>query len=119
MEMTKQDVVNNGWMTDVAIASDDKVTLDSDLFKAHITHPDVYSALYGDDVVTTTVDDEDLNDETGDDNTGNNEDLNSGEDTTGGGDTTGGDDTTGDDDNEDPSGDDEDLNGKGPVDPEA
>ena len=53
--MTKQDVVNNGWMTDVAIASDDKITLNSDLFKAHITHPDVYGALYGDEAAATTV----------------------------------------------------------------
>jgi hypothetical protein len=46
MKMTKQDVVNNGWLTDVAIASDNKITLDNELFKAHITHPSVYDLLY-------------------------------------------------------------------------
>ena len=46
MEITKQDVVNNGWLTDVAIASDNKITLDSEILKAHITHPDVYNLLY-------------------------------------------------------------------------
>lgn len=46
MKMTKQDVINNGWMTDVAIASDDEITLDNELFKAHITHPSVYDLLY-------------------------------------------------------------------------
>lgn len=107
MEMTKQDVVNNGWMTDVAIACDDKVTLDSELFKAHITHPDVYATLYGDSVEDPDAGDENKDqnseDPNGDDNVNNpGDDNGTGEDLN----DEGGEDTN--------TGDDEDLNGGDP-----
>ena len=46
--MNKKTIVNNGWMTDVAIASDEKIGVNDELFRSHITHPDVYVTLYSD-----------------------------------------------------------------------
>jgi len=45
--MDKEMIVINGWMTDVAIAGNDNISAESILFKSHITHPEVYSVLYG------------------------------------------------------------------------
>ena len=45
--MDKKTIVNNGWVTDVAVACDDKVTVDSALFKACITHADVRELIDG------------------------------------------------------------------------
>lgn len=44
--MTKNEIINHGWMTDVAVACDDKITVSSDLFESCITHSDVYNLLY-------------------------------------------------------------------------
>jgi hypothetical protein len=48
--MDKKTIVNNGWVTDVAVACDNNVTVDSDLFEACITHADVRELVYGENV---------------------------------------------------------------------
>lgn len=44
--MDKKTIVENGWMTDVAVACDDSVTMDSDLFKACVTIADVHELVW-------------------------------------------------------------------------
>jgi hypothetical protein len=46
--MDKETIINNGWVTDVAVACDDKVIVDSLLFESCITHADVHELVYGD-----------------------------------------------------------------------
>lgn len=48
--MDKKTIVNHGWMTDVAVACDDTVTVDSNLFKACVTSADVHELVYGEEV---------------------------------------------------------------------
>ena len=47
--MDKKTIVENGWMTDVAVACDDNVTVDSDLFKACVTIADVHELVWPDE----------------------------------------------------------------------
>ena len=56
--MDKKTIVNNGWVTDVAVACDDKVTVDSALFKACITHADVRELIDGTESDATITDPE-------------------------------------------------------------
>ena len=56
--MDKKTIVNNGWVTDVAVACDDKVTVDSALFKACITHADVRELIDSTESDVTTTEPE-------------------------------------------------------------
>ena len=47
--MDKKTIVENGWMTDVAVACDDSITMDSDLFKACVTSADVHELVWSDE----------------------------------------------------------------------
>lgn len=47
--MDKKTIVENGWMTDVAVACDANVTMDSDLFKACVTSADVHELVWSDE----------------------------------------------------------------------
>jgi hypothetical protein len=47
--MDKKTIVENGWMTDVAVACDNSVTMDSDLFKACVTSADVHELVWPDE----------------------------------------------------------------------